>query len=96
LILPGGLLGMGCGLLARHTSHPRGVACGVAAVLLGAFTEWKFQPFIDDGSFRYLLSHPTQLRSLTLVMIGVGGLIAFWTGKDGGFALRKRPLPGEL
>lgn len=95
LILPGGLLGVGCGLLARHTSPVRGVACGVAAVVLGAFTEWRFRPFFADGSFGYLLSHPGKLQPLTLVMIGVGGLIAFWTAKDGGFTMRTRGLPGE-
>jgi hypothetical protein len=87
LMIPGALLGLGCGLLARHPSWGRGVACGLAALALGLYTEWKFAPFIADKSFGYLLAHIPQLKPITLVMIGVGALIAFWMGKDSGFAL---------
>src|SRR5947199_207594 len=45
LILPGGMLGLGCGLLARHPSRARGVVCGVAGLALGLFTDWTFEKF---------------------------------------------------
>ncbi len=45
LIVPGGMLGLGCGLLARHPSMARGIVCGVAGLGLGLYTEWKFRPF---------------------------------------------------
>jgi hypothetical protein len=88
LILPGALLGLGCGLLARHRSWPRGVACGLAAVALGLYTEWQFRPFNADGSFRYLVTHFHSLQPITLIMIGVGGLLAFWMGSDHDFGRR--------
>lgn len=95
LIVPGGLLGIGCGLLARQPSHTRGLVCAVAAVALGFFTEWKFRPFNADESFTYLLQHAHQLQPVTLLMIGLGGLIAYWTSKDGDFGSRKVALPPE-
>ena len=39
-------------------------------------------PLIADNSLGYLLRHFFELKQLTLLMIVVGGLIAFWMGKD--------------
>ncbi len=86
LMIPGALIGLGCGLLARHHSLARGVVCGLAAVALGLYTEWKFAPFRADQSFGYLLAHIPELKPITLIMIVVGGLLAFWLGKDASFA----------
>jgi F0F1-type ATP synthase assembly protein I len=77
LILPGGLLGIGAGL-ARNKSLGLAVACGIAALALGIFTEWTFRPFIKDESFGYFLTHVFDLRPLTLIMIAVGGAVGFW------------------
>lgn len=92
LILPGALLGLGCGLLARHGSVARGVICGVAGVALGLYTEWTFAPFRDDASLSYFLTHVHTLRPVTLLMIALGGLIAYWLGKDGGYGGPARSL----
>jgi len=81
LMLPGSLLGLGCGLLSRFKSNALGIVCGVAAVLLALVAEWRFRPFRDDDSFAYFITHAHQLTSMTLVMIVVGALIAFWFGK---------------
>lgn len=85
LMIPGALLGLGCSLLARHPSPIRGVICGLAALVLGLYTEWHFQPFNADRSLSYFLKNVTSLPSVTLLMIGVGAIIAFWVGKDAGF-----------
>lgn len=85
MILPGALLGLGCGLLAQHRSIPRGIVCGVAALFLGLYTEWQYYPFEADDSFLYMLTHVYRLRPLTLGMIGLGTAFAFWFGKDAGF-----------
>jgi hypothetical protein len=77
LILPGALLGLGAGI-AKNRSVLLAVACGLAAVALGLFTEWRFAPFVKDNSFSYFLIHALELKPLTLLMIGVGGLIGFW------------------
>jgi len=39
LVIPGASIGLGCSLLARHQSTPRGVVCAVAAVALGLYTD---------------------------------------------------------
>jgi hypothetical protein len=77
LILPGGLLGLGAGI-TKHRSVPLAVACGVAALALGLFTEWRFAPFNIDGSLGYFLLHAGELKPVTLLMIAVGGAIGFW------------------
>src|SRR4051794_25822851 len=74
LMIPGALLGVGCSLLAQHASLGRGIACGIAAVLLGLYAEWRFAPFVADGSFGYLLTHFMELKPITLIMIALGGL----------------------
>jgi hypothetical protein len=89
LMIPGALLGLGCGLLSQHRSQIRGVACGVAGLVLGLYTEWRFQDKADQ-SFAYLVSHVTDLKPITLVMIVLGAFFAYWLGRDAGFRL----LPG--
>ncbi len=77
LILPGGLIGIGAGLF-RNRSLGLAIGCGVAAVALGVYTEWKFRPFVADDSLGYFLAHVHKLKPLTLLMIAVGGVIGFW------------------
>jgi len=77
LALPGGLLGLGAGI-GRGGARWVAVACGVAALVLGLFTEWRFAPFATDPGLGYFLTHLHHLRPLTLVMIGVGAAIGFW------------------
>jgi hypothetical protein len=77
MIIPGGLLGIGAGL-ARSRSLALAVTCGVAALILGLFTEWQYRPFRADGSFTYFLRHILDRDAYTLGMIAVGGFIGFW------------------
>jgi hypothetical protein len=88
LILPGALIGLGCGLLARHRSWPRGIACGLAALALGLYAEWQYQTFVADPSFAYMVRHIGEKQPITLIMIGVGSLLAFWMGADHDFGRR--------
>jgi hypothetical protein len=85
LVLPGAAIGLGCGLLARHRSVARGIACAVGALGLGLYTEWKFRPFVVDDRFPYLVMHFYSLQPITLIMIGLGAALAFYLGKDAGF-----------
>ncbi len=77
LVLPGGLLGLGAGIV-KNRSVLIAVMCGLLALGLGLFTEWHFFPFVKDDSLRYFLSHIADLKPITLVMIAVGGLLGFW------------------
>lgn len=78
LALPGALMGLGCGLLARRRSMPLAVACGLLAVIVGLFCEWRFAPFTKDVSLGFFLTHLHQLRPLTLIMLVLGGVFGFW------------------
>ncbi len=81
IVLPGALLGLGCGFLSGIQSNALGVVCGLVALLLGFFTEWRFAPFIVDDSFAYFITHVHDLKSITLIMIALGGFCGFWFGK---------------
>jgi hypothetical protein len=81
LILPGGLLGLGGGLMLRGKSTLFGVLCGVSALGLSLFADWRFEPFIADRSFWYFLTHIHKFDFITLFMLVVGVLIAFWLGR---------------
>jgi hypothetical protein len=76
LVIPGGFLGIGAAL-ARNRSLPLAVACAVAAVLLGLYTEWRFAPFAKDESLGYFLLHIHKLKPLTLLMVALGGVVGF-------------------
>jgi hypothetical protein len=90
LVLPGAAVGLGCGLLARHRSVLRGIACAIAALVLGLYTEWKFRPFVADDRFRYLVLHFHKLLPITQIMIGLGAALAYYLGKDAGFLAPRR------
>jgi hypothetical protein len=77
MIVPGGFIGLGAGLgRTRHAAVA--VVCAIAAVGLGIFCEWRFAPFIADGSFGYFAQHLHELKPLTLIMIMAGAALAFW------------------
>ncbi|MCE9544377.1 MAG: hypothetical protein K8T25_02485 [Planctomycetia bacterium] len=84
LAVPGTLLGLGWGLASRHRSNFDAAICGILALGLGVFSEWKFAPFIADGSFSFFLKHLHQLKPITWIMIGVGVAAAVWLGAGRG------------
>jgi hypothetical protein len=77
VMLPGCLLGIGAGLSPTR-SKAVCVLCGVLALTLGFFTEWRYAPFIKDPSLPYFVSHVHELRPITLIMIVLGGVIGFY------------------
>jgi len=78
LMLPGGLIGIGGGLLVKDRSVLRAMLCGIFAACLGLFTEWHHAHFIADPSLGYFLTHIHQLRGLTLLMLAAGTGFAAW------------------
>jgi hypothetical protein len=81
LAIPGAVMGLACGYASRIYSPVLAVACGLSAVLLSAFCEWKARPFVDgDGSFMYFLTHMHQLTGLTLIMFVLSIVFAAWFG----------------
>ncbi len=81
LMLPGALLGLGCATLLRKSSNVAGILCGLAAVPLGVFCEWSAFPFVADGSLAFFVTHLHDLRPMTMIMLALGAVFAFWLGK---------------
>jgi hypothetical protein len=77
LMLPPGMLGIGAGMAARRRSRPLALACGVAGLALGLFTEWRYAPFVADKSLGYFVTHLHELQPVTLIMIAVGTYLAY-------------------
>lgn len=77
LIIPGTCLGLGAGLAVRRRIVPLAMGCGVAGLLLGIVTEWRFAPFKADDSFVFFVAHLHDLKPLTLIMIVLGGFFAY-------------------
>lgn len=78
LALPGALAGLGAALVIRLRSLPLAAAVGVIGLVAGVFSEWRFAPFIADGSLGYFLAHLQELRPVTLIFIALGGGLGFW------------------
>jgi hypothetical protein len=96
LVLPGGLLGMGAGMV-RNKSVVVAILCGLMATALGVYTEWRYFPFKEDPSLKFFLTHLNDLKPLTLVMMGLGGFIGFWIPfrNKSRATLPVQPAPGD-
>ncbi len=96
-VVPGALVGLGSGLVSNRPSRARGVICGVAALGLGIFAEWRNAPFRDDDSLGYFLSHMTLLPPLVLVMIALGGVLGWrWGGDSFKPSFATKPAPPDI
>ena len=82
MILPGAALGAGFSFLSRTSSKTYGILCAALAIVLGLFSEWQVVQFKVDDSFLYLVTHFYELDTVDIVMIGLGGLFAFWLGRN--------------
>ena len=77
LALPGGLAGVVAGI-PRSRTLVGPVVCGFVAIGAGLMAEYRFAPFLADQSLSYFFAHVPDLRPVTMVLIGLGGLIGFW------------------
>jgi hypothetical protein len=93
LALPPALLGLAAGLCARRRSRILAVICGVAGLVLGLFTEWRFAPFVADASLLYFIAHIYSLRPLTLFMVALGAILSYRLAL--GWDSRPRALPAR-
>jgi hypothetical protein len=91
IALPGTLLGAGCGLFSRDNSLVRGIICGVAGLGLGIYTEWSWGPFKEDPSLVFFLTHLHLNPLITLLLIALGAVLAFWFGKGHWYGRDKTP-----
>ncbi|MGI9427761.1 MAG: hypothetical protein ACR2NM_03825 [Bythopirellula sp.] len=91
MVLPGALVGLGCGFLSGMKSKLLGITCGVAALMLGLLIEWRFAPFAVDKSFAFFITHLQHLKPMTLILITIGALMGLWfgIGREGGVGPRR-------
>lgn len=96
LALPGALLGLGCGRFSGMRSPPLGIVCGVAGLALGLMTDWMLRPFIADDSLVYYLTHLSDLKPFTMMMIVLGGYFGWSFGRRGYGGGRPRRSSGHV
>ncbi len=74
--IPGGFLGLAAGIV-RCPSRFLAVFFGLSGLVLGFYGVWKvfYAGSLDFGSF---LRHAHHGEPFHLLMVGLGGLIAFW------------------
>jgi len=94
IILPGALIGFAGGWAIQRQTLASGmvfgIVCAVIALIAGIVSEWRLRPFIADNSFGYFITHLQQLRPITLIMIAIGAVFAFWFAATG-----RRRVPPE-
>jgi hypothetical protein len=81
MMIPGALIGLGAAVAARGRSLLLGLLCAVAAVAAAIFIEWAVFPFMKDKSFSFFITHLNHLKPMTMIMIGLGAVFAFWLGQ---------------
>jgi hypothetical protein len=77
-MVPGAMVGLGCGLLSRVRSVPLGVVCGLAALPVGLFAEWRV--FDADKSLGHFVTHLHNQPPVTLILLAAGAALAYWLG----------------
>ncbi len=67
LVIPGAALGLGCHLASPNRSKLRGLFCGVLAVVVGYYAEWRYRPWEEpDDNLGYFLTHLADLKPPSL------------------------------
>ena len=85
MILPGALVGLGCGQASSTRSNVRGVVSALMALIAGLISEWLvfYHPAERTvGSFVEFLSKFGQQPMVTPIMIAVGTLFGYWWGRE--------------
>jgi hypothetical protein len=77
LVIPPALVGLAGGFGYRGRSQPFAIGCGLAGLALALVIEWKFAPFIKDGSFPYFLTHLHERKPFTLLSLVLGPIIGY-------------------
>ena len=81
MIVPGAMIGLGCGAQAGGRSIALGVVAAVVSLALGIVIEWYFFPFIADKSLSYFLQNLSGLTLRAKIMIAAGAFAGFWFGR---------------
>ncbi len=77
-MLPGALLGLGCGIFVQRRNMPLAIVCGVVALGLGVFTRWKHDAGPAGNDFGLFITQLNRLPTVTLLLLALGGVCGFW------------------
>ncbi len=91
LVLPGALVGLGCGMLSWTNSNLRGVLSAVLAALAGLLSEWLicFLPAEKTlDNFIGFLKQMTNEPRITQIFLTLGAILGFWWGRECTFRSR--------
>jgi hypothetical protein len=78
IMIPGVMVGLGAGYFRSRFLWPA-MLCGLLALLLGFAAEWWYFPWAKDKSLLFYLQHIHELSPITLLLIGLGGVLGFWS-----------------
>ncbi|GAB5444409.1 MAG: hypothetical protein Fues2KO_47580 [Fuerstiella sp.] len=81
MVIPGTLIGLGCGGFAKGRSTGLGISAAIIAFVVSLGLEWHFRPFVVDDSLPYFLSHLRDLTTITWITVSLGTFAAFWFGR---------------
>ena len=80
IMLPGLFAGLGGGFPLKRRVIGIGVFAAVVSLVTMLLTEWWFRPFVKDESLLFFLTHLNHLKTLALLMMALGVVIACWFG----------------
>jgi hypothetical protein len=80
LVIPGALVGLGCGYAIRGRNQVLGIICAVAALVVGVYSAWTVMAFVIDPSLSYFVTHLHELPPIMLLMLALGGVCGYWFG----------------
>jgi len=78
-MLPGALVGLGCGMSSGWRSQTLGMLCGAGGLIIGLLAYWQVL-ILKDDSLSFFISHLHERSPQNLLMFGLGGLLAYWFG----------------
>ncbi|HUE73996.1 MAG TPA: hypothetical protein VMP01_24160 [Pirellulaceae bacterium] len=84
IMLPGALAGLGGGYPLRRKSIGMGVLAAIVGLVAMLLTEWRFFPGKHGQTLGGFLLHLPDAGRITLIMLVLGVLFAYWfgTGRD--------------
>ena len=81
LAMPGALVGLGFGLLARRPMIAGGIFSAVIGLAVMLWCEWTSFPFVKDDSLSFFLQNLSELDGTTWLFLVLGTVMAFWFGR---------------
>ena len=85
-IITGAIVGLACGQASPVASRARGLIIALFTLGLVVVIQWQrwTPPFETDGSLSDYVQHLHELPAMTLVLMAINVVIAYWWGRERG------------